>query len=187
MLHSWTRSETSTKFMSRKARSNDLKDQGEARVSVRLATVKDALMLAKFRYAFRSSTGSAEENENEFVERCSRWMQERLREEGGAWTCWVAEQAGAPVGHLWAQLIEKIPNPMPEPERHAYLTNFYIAEDARGRGTGSLLLSAALDWCKRQEVHAVILWPTERSRSLYLRHGFSVREDLLELLIDTRA
>jgi GNAT superfamily N-acetyltransferase len=95
----------------------------------------------------------------------------------------VAEQDRAPVGHLWAQLIEKIPNPSPEPEYHAYLTNFYVLEDARGLGVGGALLSAALEWCKTCEVHAVILWPTERSRSLYLRHGFAVRQDLLELLV----
>ena len=165
---------------------NDLENRNEADVIIRLANVSDALMLAKFRYAFRSSAGPTLEDEAEFVERCNIWMQERLRE-GGAWVCWVAEQANAPVGHLWAQLIEKIPNPTPEPERHAYLTNFYVSEGARGRGTGARLLSAALDWCKAQEVHAAILWPTERSRSLYLRHGFSVRQDLLELLMDTPA
>jgi GNAT superfamily N-acetyltransferase len=95
----------------------------------------------------------------------------------------VAERERELVGNLWAQLIEKIPNPAVEPERHAYVTNFYVREGERGRGTGSLLLSAALDWCRESDVHAVILWPTERSRSLYLRHGFAVREDLLELIV----
>jgi GNAT superfamily N-acetyltransferase len=95
----------------------------------------------------------------------------------------VAERGGKPVGNLWAQLIEKIPNPAVEPECHAYVTNFYVREGERGRGTGSLLLAAALDWCRSSGVHAVILWPTERSRSLYLRHGFAVREDLLELIV----
>jgi hypothetical protein len=26
----------------------------------------------------------------------------------------------------------------------------------------------------------VLLWPTPRSRSLYLRHGFATRDDVLE-------
>lgn len=122
------------------------------------------------------------EDEAEFVRRCSLWMQERLGL-GKLWRCWIAEQDKAAVGHLWVQLIEKIPNPTSEPEYHAYITNFYVREEARGQGAGSLLLSAALDWCKALDVHAAILWPTERSRSLYLRHGFDVRADLLELLI----
>jgi len=40
-----------------------------------------------------------------------------------------------------------------------------------------------LDWCRAREVHAVILWPSEKSRTLYERHGFAVRSDLLELVL----
>jgi GNAT superfamily N-acetyltransferase len=156
--------------------------RGVTGVNIRLATEPDAHALAQLRYEFRSSVGLVSEWESEFVGRCRRWMSERLRE-GGAWRCWVAERESELVGNLWAQLIEKIPNPVAEPERHAYVTNFYVREGERGRGTGSLLLAAALDWCRSSGVHAVILWPTERSRALYLRHGFAVREDLLELII----
>lgn len=155
---------------------------GGAGVNIRLAAVSDAPALAGLRYEFRSSVGVVSERESEFIARCRRWMQERLRE-GGPWRCWVAERGQELVGNLWAQLIEKIPNPVVEPERHAYVTNFYVRERERGRGTGSLLLSAALGWCREAYVHAIILWPTERSRSLYLRHGFAVREDLLELIV----
>jgi GNAT superfamily N-acetyltransferase len=156
--------------------------RGGAGVNIRLAAESDAAALAGLRYEFRSSVGVVSERESEFVGRCRRWMSERLRE-GGAWRCWVAEREGELVGNLWAQLVEKIPNPSVEPERHAYLTNFYVREGERGRGTGSLLLAAALGWCREKEAHAAILWPTERSRPLYLRHGFAVREDLLELLL----
>jgi len=150
---------------------------------VRRATVADAPMLAHLRYAFRSSVGAVSEGESAFVERCRLWMEERLGADD-RWRCWIAEQDGVPVGNLWAQLIEKIPNPTTEPEQHAYLTNFYVTEAARGQGIGSLLLAVALRWCETRGVHAVILWPTEQSRSLYLRHGFAAREDLLELLIE---
>lgn len=153
-----------------------------ASVIIRAATVSDALTLAGLRYEFRASTGPVVEDEAEFVRRCGRWMRERLRE-GGAWRCWIVEQDQAPAGQLWAQLIEKMPNPSTEPEYHAYLTNFYVREGARGRGLGSALLSAALEWCQARQVHAVILWPTPRSRPLYLRHGFAVRPDLLELIL----
>ena len=110
-------------------------------------------------------------------------MEERLRE-GSPWRCWIAEKGHLPVGNVWVQLIEKIPNPASKSEYYAYLSNFYVNEDLRGSGIGSLLLSEALNWCRDQSVHAVILWPTERSRSLYMRHGFGVRDDLLELLLE---
>ncbi len=155
----------------------------EQEIGIRLATALDANRLAKFRYTFRSHVGShLQEREDEFVERCSVWMLERLREDS-PWWCWMAERDQELLGNLWGQLIEKIPNPSPEPECHVYLTNFFVTEAARGRGVGSRLLSVALEWCRARNAHAVILWPTERSRPLYLRHGFAVREDLLELLV----
>ena len=156
--------------------------QGRVKVSIRLATASDADLLARFRYAFRSSLDSASESEEEFVRRCSLWMQERLRGDS-CWRCWIAEQDQTPVGNLWMQLIEKIPNPTVEPEYHAYVTNFYVQQEARGKGIGALLLTAALDWGKSRNVHAAILWPTQQSRSLYERHGFGVRADLLELMM----
>ena len=151
-------------------------------LKIRLASASDAVMLAGFRYAFRSSLSPACESEVEFIERCSLWMRERLKE-GSLWRCWIAEQDQTPVGNLWMQLIEKIPNPITELERHAYITNFYVWEEARGKGVGSKMLSVALEWAKAQEVEAVILWPTTESRPLYLRHGFAVREDLLEKIM----
>lgn len=158
-------------------------NQDTERVSVRLATVSDGLMLARLRYAFRSSLASSSEAEQAFARRCAGWMQERLRA-GTAWKCWLAERDQTLAGHLWLQVIEKIPNPAVEPEYHAYLTNFYVRAEARGKGVGSTLLATALDWCRAHDVHAVILWPTEKSRSLYLRHGFAVRNDLMELIVE---
>jgi len=157
-------------------------NQDSEKVAIRLATASDALMLARLRYVFRSSLGSTREGEEDFVQRCAPWMQGRLGE-GSPWKCWIAERDQMPVGNLWLQIIEKIPNPIVEPEYHAYLTNFYVREEARGNGIGSLLLSAAMDWSRTHDVHAVILWPTEKSRSLYLRHGFAVRADLMELIV----
>jgi GNAT superfamily N-acetyltransferase len=81
------------------------------------------------------------------------------------------------------QLVEKIPNPRAEAEHHAYITNFFIQPEARGQGIGSQLLRTTLDWCRVRDVHTVILWPTERSRSLYERNGFAVRDDIMELIV----
>ena len=154
--------------------------------NIRLARASDALALAKLRYAFRSSTGDAIEDENSFVERCGPWMAEHLNE-GSLWRCWVAEQNQTLIGTLWLQLIEKIPNPTSELEYHAYITSVYVCDWARGKGIGSELLSTALTWCKTAGAHAVILWSRERSRPLYERHGFAVHSDLLELLVEEAA
>ena len=148
---------------------------------MRLANASDAPALAVLRYALRSSTGVATEPKSEFLRRCTAWMEHRLKKD--AWVCWVAEEDEQLIGAVWLQLVEKVPNPRSEAEHHAYLTNFYVDERARGRGVGTKLLRAAIEWCKTADVHAIILWPTERSRSLYERNGFAVRDDLLELIV----
>lgn len=109
-------------------------------------------------------------------------MEEHLRAES-RWKCWVIEQSGELIGCVWVQLVEKIPNPRDEAEHHAYLTNFYLQESMRGKGVGSRLLEEVIEWCRSRNVHAVILWPSERSRGLYARQGFAVRDDLMELII----
>jgi len=151
--------------------------------SVRTATSADAPALARLRYDFRAALNEPTEDEEGFIARCASWMALRL-DPGSAWRCWVLEQEGSVAGQLWLQLIEKIPNPAPELEQHAYITNVYVRPEARGSGAGQQLLEAALHYCRAVRIDAVILWPTERSRTLYARNGFAVPADLLELSLD---
>lgn len=155
-------------------------------MEIRTATTDDARTLACLRYDFRTRNVPGDEDWDDFIARCEIWMRGRLAE-GGLWRCWIAEDGDKTVGNLWLNLIEKIPNPAPETEHHAYITNFYVLEDVRGKGVGSRLLEAALGWCREQRVHAAILWPSERSRPLYERNGFAVRDDLLEKIISPKS
>ena len=156
----------------------------EEAVEIRLATESDAMLLAQLRYEFRASFHNVIEQDASFVERCSAWMQERLRADDH-WKCWIAECGQTAVGNVWAQLVEKIPNPLTEPEQYVYVTNFYLRAEHRGKGIGSKLFSAVLDWCRSQNVRTVILWPTERSKSFYSRHGFSTADRIMQLDIDS--
>jgi GNAT superfamily N-acetyltransferase len=150
-------------------------------IEIRLASQSDAATLARLRYELRSSFHEVVENEEIFLARCSAWMNERLRQ--GNWQCWIAEQQSIAVGAVWAQLVEKIPNPVAEPEHYVYLTNFYVREQYRDQGLGSKLLAAVLDWARSKNAETVILWPTERSKPFYLRHGFSFAGDSMEFMI----
>jgi GNAT superfamily N-acetyltransferase len=146
---------------------------------VRPAVGADAPALARLRHEFRAGIEPAAESEGAFVERCAAWMRERLRP-GASWRCWVAQARGGIVGSAWLHLIEKLPNPVAEPELHGYISSLYVQPAHRGAGLGSLLLAACLHECEARAVDAAILWPTPQSRSLYARHGFAVRDDLME-------
>lgn len=144
----------------------------------------DAPVLAGLRFEFRASFGEVEEPEAEFLPRCERWIREKLS--GDVWQAWIAEVEGTAVGTVWLQWIEKVPNPVAELEWHGYITSLYVRESVRGHGLGTTLLETALAVCRERGVDAVILWPTPRSRSLYLRHGFVVRDDLMQLRKDSQ-
>jgi GNAT superfamily N-acetyltransferase len=147
---------------------------------VRLATPADVRALAELRHEFRTTLDPLVAPEAGFQGRCAAWMAARLLQDD-VWRCWVAEaDTGPPHGMVWVQFLEKLPNPVHEPELHAYLTSFYVRPLARNRGVGSALLETALSVCAERGVDTVFLWPTPRSRVLYLRHGFTEQADLLE-------
>lgn len=151
------------------------------RDSLRSATPDDSGRLARLRYEFRASEDPTVEDRDRFVERCEKWMRERLEPGRDRWRCWVAEPDGRIRGHVWVELVPKVPNPADEAETHAYLTNMYVEPDLRGRGLGTALLEAAVSWCRGRELDALILWPTEDSRSLYRRFGCEPTDGLFEL------
>lgn len=146
---------------------------------IRPAGPEDATVLARLRYDFRVELDPPTEVERDFLERCRRWMTERLSM-GNTWKCWLALEDAAPVGAAWLQLIEKLPNPVGEPELHGYISSLYVTSNRRGSGIGSGLLQACLRESETRGADAVFLWPTPRSRTLYERHGFEVRDDMLE-------
>ena len=112
-------------------------------------------------------------------------MKKAFGADSSAWRCWVLDDGKQLVGHVCVQLFEKMPNPVNEPEAHAYLTNLYVVPEIRGQGLGRKLLNKALSWCCAQGADAVILWATAESKSLYRRCGLLEPADILELRGDT--
>jgi GNAT superfamily N-acetyltransferase len=151
------------------------------RYRIRMATSADWNALAEMRYRFRTEVGSPTESKSRFVRRCALWMKKAFDANSRAWRCWVIDDGKQLLGHICVQLFEKMPNPVNESEAHAYLTNFYVVPEIRGRGLGRKLLNKALSWCRAKGVDAVILWATAESKSLYRRCGLRDPADILEL------
>lgn len=161
---------------------------------IREARGEDAPALAKLRYSFRAELNAAAEDEDAFLERCTKWMAMRLVDQ--SWQCWVAEpgksdrEAGGGatlVACVWVELVEKMPNPNGDPERHAYLTSFAVVPEHRGGGLGSRMLRRAIEWCESRGVDSIFLWPSEKSRPLYERNGFERAVGMMERACSRRA
>jgi GNAT superfamily N-acetyltransferase len=153
---------------------------------IRAATSGDWNALAEMRYQFRAEVGSPIEAKSRFIRRCTLWMKKAFAPGSSAWRCWVVDDGKQLLGHVCVQLFEKMPNPVNEPEAHAYLTNFYVVPEMRGRGLGRKLLNKTLSWCRARGVDAIILWATAESKSLYRRCGLLEPADLLELRFGNR-
>jgi len=152
-----------------------------ARVRIRFARPGDARALADLRYRFRAETEPPTETKSRFVRRCASWMKKRFRSGSCPWRCWILDDGKQLLGHVCVQLFEKVPNPVNEPELHAYVTNFYVIPEMRSQGLGKRLLTKALSWCRARGTNAVILWPSPASKSLYRQYGFVAPSDIFEL------
>jgi GNAT superfamily N-acetyltransferase len=152
-----------------------------ARVRIRLARPGDSHALADLRYRFRTEMESAKETKGRFLRRCTPWMRQRFRSGSSPWRCWVLDDGKQLLGDICVQLFEKVPNPVNEPELHAYITNFYVVPEMRSQGFGKRLLETALLWCRIQGTDGIILWATPGSRSLYHRCGLVEPADIFEL------
>ena len=148
---------------------------------IRAAVPGDAERLAQLRWEFRVARAPVQEDREAFLRRCTDWMRRELASQA-VWRAWVATAADEIVGNLWVQTINKMPNPVAERERHAYVSNVYVQPEHRG-GAGSRLLEAALAWVRAEKMDRVILWPSARSVSLYERHGFTHHGDVMELAL----
>jgi GNAT superfamily N-acetyltransferase len=149
--------------------------------TIRAATPGDARALAALRWEFRAGREPAVDDEHAFIERCTAWMARELQ--GPTWRAWIAVEGDRIVGQVWFDLIEKVPNPVGERERHGYLSNLYVQPAVRG-GVGTQLLETVVAWARNNAVDRIVLWPSARSVTLYLRHAFVRDGDVMELRVN---
>ena len=161
-------------------------------IEIRSASSADAGAMAELRWEFRTSRLPPAETHDVFVKRCAPWMRRELTN-GNSWRAWVAVVDKAIVGQVWLNTVHKVPNPVAELETHGYISNLYVRPSARGGDTMSLaaapelarrrLLDAALKFAQSNGIDRVVLWPSPRSVTLYLRHGFSHGGEVMELKV----
>ena len=148
----------------------------------RLAQRSDLPFLAQSRWEFRvEEDGRTEEEESAFVGRCLRFLEDALS--SGRWALWLAELDGAVVAHAFLQVVEKVPTPGRNDDALAYLTNVYTTPAHRDQGIGQALLRHVQAWAVAHDLELVVVWPSEKSRSLYERAGFRASREIMEMIL----
>src|SRR5687768_11875947 len=95
----------------------------------------------------------------------------------------VAESHGALIGHVMCQVIPLVPRPWRLDDACGMVTDNYVRPLHRGRGVGSAVLQQAIWWARARDLETIIVWPSDRSRAFYARHGFSGRSEIMEMVL----
>jgi len=148
-----------------------------ANALVRQATIDDVPALADLRRELTLEELPAGEPRRDFEAAFRDVVGDGLRD--GSWVVWVAESEGQIVAHAFVAIVEKVPRPIEASRQIGYLTNVYTRPAHRGQGVGATLLAATTEWARHHGIELLIVWPSERSISLYDRHGFAALDEPL--------
>jgi len=146
---------------------------------VRLAEIRDIDELVRMRadFTFEDADAQTQLTNPGYEEECRAFLEDAIG--GGRWQIWVAELDGTVVSHAFVALVDRVPRPIYEPRRIAYLTNVYTRPEHRNRGIGGAVIRRAREAAREADVEVIIVWPSDESLDFYAREGFEERDQPL--------
>jgi GNAT superfamily N-acetyltransferase len=154
-----------------------------SRPSIGVATVGDVPELARLRWQlYAEQLGDPAETPDAYRDRFAAFAVDALASPG--WRAWVARDDDRLAAAMWLRSVPRVPVPGKRAGPIGYLTNVYVAPEHRNAGLGGRMLAVVTAWCRDQGYSEVIVWPTERSRPFYARHGFDLPGEPLVLKLE---
>jgi GNAT superfamily N-acetyltransferase len=146
----------------------------------RVATEADAALIAGHRSLMFAEMGHGDERQlREMAEAFIPWVRERLRD--GRYLGWLVQDEEAVVAGAGLWLMDFPPHWRdPQPLR-AYLLNFYVAPEARGRGLARDLLQRAVEEARQHGVRVISLHASNAGRPIYEQYGFEATTEMMLL------
>jgi GNAT superfamily N-acetyltransferase len=147
-------------------------------LETRLAAEVDAELITEQRRRMFVEMGQPDDDRMQVMLRnFVPWVRERLKD--GRYVGWLVTEGKGTVAGAGMLLMDFPPHWRdPEPQR-AYLLNFYVAPEARGRGLAYGLLRTAIDEAKRRGIRVVSLHASQFGRPLYERNGFEATNEMM--------
>ena len=148
-------------------------------LSIRAAIQSDIDDLVEMRreFTFEDAEPSERVGRPEYDTECAAFLADAIA--GGRWHVWVAEIDARIVSHVFVALIDKVPRPVRENSKIAYLTNVYTRPAFRRQGIGAQLVRRAQAAAREADVELIIVWPSDESVDFYQREGFAVPGEAL--------
>jgi GNAT superfamily N-acetyltransferase len=105
------------------------------------------------------------------------WVQERLAD--GRYVGMVIEEDGVALASAGIFFADFPPHFLDVKAGRPYLTNFYSAPEARGRGFAKQLLAACVDVCRERGHDLVVLHASPFGKPIYEKFGFEPSNEMM--------
>jgi GNAT superfamily N-acetyltransferase len=147
-------------------------------IVLRQATVADAKVLAIHRRSmFRDMGYQGDAALDSMMVKFRPWLEAKMR--SGEYLAWLAVTADNSVvagAGLW--LMDWPAHMLGRSARRGNILNVYTEPQYRRQGLARLLMEAALDWCRKNEIDLVILHASPEGRGIYESLGFSASNEM---------
>ena len=147
---------------------------------IRTAIVDDAELIARQRRRMFVDAGQAEDVRMGAMEAAFvPWVRSRL--ENGTYLGWLASEQDRVIAGAGMWLMDFPPHFLNAQPLRAYLLNFFVDPEFRGRGLARSLLEAVLAEARRREIEVVTLHASKFGRPLYEETGFLPTNEMMLL------
>lgn len=145
---------------------------------LRRATPDDAALIAAQRHSMFTDNAFVPEEQLQTMDaNFEPWVRERLGD--GSYVGLLIEEDGAVLAGAGIFFADFPPHFLDVNAGRPYLTNFYTAPEARGRGFAKQMLAACVDVCRERGHRVVVLHASRFGRPIYEQFGFTQTNEML--------
>jgi GNAT superfamily N-acetyltransferase len=130
----------------------------------------------RWNYWVEGGSDPAAQNRQEFVDGFIDFLRPKLNK---TWFVWCASEDSEILGHVFIQVIEKIPKPSAPADTFGYVTNVCMHPSYRNAGVGSQLMEKVKTWARRRDLEFLVLWPSGPSIPFWQKLEFTVDDPLV--------
>ena len=146
--------------------------------TIRRATVEDAQLIGQHRHAMFTATQSDMEEQLATMDaNFLPWVAERLAD--GRYVGILLEEDGKVMASGGVFFSDFPPHFLHVEAGRPYLTNFYTADEARGKGYATLILQASIDVCRERGYKAITLHASRFGKPIYEKAGFEQTNEMM--------
>jgi GNAT superfamily N-acetyltransferase len=146
--------------------------------TLRHAIADDAALIARHRHSmFTDNAFATEETLDAMDANFEPWVRERLAD--GRYVGMVIEEDGVALASAGIFFADFPPHFLDVKAGRPYLTNFYSAPEARGRGFAKQLLAACVNVCRERGHELVVLHASPFGKPIYEKFGFEPSNEMM--------